>query len=287
MTKQQLVHVGVFLTAWMIGCSLPDDSTVTAELYPPIISSTATSLKSLNVASVTVPAGKTTIDTVITVTVSVSDVNGAGDIASVSCSVVTPDGTFLKSAPLHDDGLSPDAAAHDGNYTATVAVSFPKELLGTYQLQFQTVDQSGYSSAVVSLPVRIYNTINSAPVLSNLVAPDTIFVPAAGTTELAKVSATVFDADGLADVKSVTLTIFRPVEGTVANIWQMYDDGGTVAVQPFLISSGDLVANDGIYTFTIPVPSNTQKNMERDFIITAVDQSDSVSVLLRKRVYFR
>ncbi|MFA6468340.1 MAG: hypothetical protein WCW35_05530 [Bacteroidota bacterium] len=284
MTKQ-LVHIVLFLTAWMSGCSLPEDTSVTTELYPPVINNAAASLKSLNIALL--PPGSTTIDTMIIVTVSASDANGYFDITSVACSVISPGGELVETAQLFDDGISPDSAAKDSKYTGAVAIQIPKDVIGTYQIQLQTVDKSGYASTLVSLPLKIFNTVNDNPAVSNLTAPDTIFVPSAGVTELVKVSAAVNDANGMSDIMSVTLTIFRPIEGTVASIWQMYDDGGTVAVEPFKISSGDLVANDGIYTFTIPVPSDTRKDIERDFIITAVDQSDSSSAPVSKRVYFR
>ena len=70
------------------------------------------------------------------------------------------------------------------------------------------------------------------------------------------VSATVFDADGLDDIKWVGFTSYH-VEGdsmmNKGNYIYLYDDGSENIIYLPDITSGDITSGDGTYSFKIPV----------------------------------
>ena len=273
------------------GCKFPNENKVTSDQIPPVIKGATTSLNVINIGVLSIPADKSTVDTTLTVYVSTADDNGLSDISSVSYSIVTPSGDILTHGTLSDDGITPDVTANDGKYTSTISIKFPKEILGTYQIQLQTVDNTGLASIVRSFPIKIFNSANVAPIIANLTLPDTILVPSAGSVNFVQVSISASDQDGLRDIVSVSLTLIRPKDPTtdssVVGIYPLYDDGGKISVSPFGITSGDITAGDGSYSLIIPVPSDTKSGIIRYFSLSAKDQSNATSNIIVKKVYFK
>ncbi|MDP1678174.1 MAG: hypothetical protein Q8L88_15060, partial [Bacteroidota bacterium] len=209
--------------------------------------------------------------------------------SSVSYSVITPNGSLLIQGLLSDNGISPDVTANDGKYTSLISVKFPKEILGTYQIQLQTIDNSGLASILRSFPIRIFNSENTAPVISNLFAPDTTLVPLGDVINYIRISISVSDTNGLADLVSVLFTSQRP-DLSIVGTYSLYDDGGTIErniFPSFTLSSGDSIANDGRYTVVIPMTSTADKNTYRDFRFIAKDQSNAFSNAITKRIYIQ
>lgn len=83
-----------------------------------------------------------------------------------------------------------------------------------------------------------------APVISNLVAPDTVTI--GGDTTKIFLSVTVSDENGLSDINSVYFNSYIPPDGhpSSANPIKMYDDG----------THGDQKAGDGIYSTYVVLP---------------------------------
>ena len=94
------------------------------------------------------------------------------------------------------------------------------------------------------------------PRILSIASPDTIIRPSGATLSLHLVSATVFDADGLDDIKWVGFTSYH-VEGdsmmNKGNYIYLYDDGSENIIYLPDITSGDITSGDGTYSFKIPV----------------------------------
>jgi hypothetical protein len=226
------------------------------------------------------------VDVTIKGYVNASDDNGLNDIAAVRYTVFTPAGSVYASGSLFDNGIFPDAAASDGKYTSNILLTLPKSVIGKYTIQYAAEDKEGYVSNTFNMPFIITYSLNHAPTVSNFTAPDTIFVPASGT-DFIKTSVQVGDAEGLSDIASVSLSVVRVNDSSVVAVYALFDDGNRFIVPPFGLSSGDSIAGDGKFTLTIPVPSNTLKNIERYFNVFAVDQSNASSNVLKKKVSFK
>ena len=97
---------------------------------------------------------------------------------------------------------------------------------------------------------------NIIPRILSIDSPDTIIRPSGATLSLHLVSATVFDADGLDDIKWVGFTSYH-VEGdsmmNKGNYIYLYDDGSENIIYLPDITSGDITSGDGTYSFKIPV----------------------------------
>ena len=112
--------------------------------------------------------------------------------------------------------------------------------------------------------------------------------PIGATLSLHIVSATVFDADGLDNIRWVGFTSYH-IEGDSmmndGNYIYLYDDGSSNVIYLPDITSGDEVSGDGTYSFKIPVfgSGNTDPNYQTktgtfrwDFI--AQDKNDEYSL---------
>ena len=241
-----------------------------------------------------IPTGHDSI--IVQIAVMVSDSQGRGDIVAVTGTFKLPDGSVYTSFSLYDDGgsilrppfniTSGDSVANDGRFTAQFL--FVKQNVGNYTLQLQAKDLAQALSNVVTRSLYVRNTANHKPLLSNLVMPDTIFVPSGTSVDSMQIHINVSDAEGLVDITSVSLTLHREDGGVVnPTPYPLYDDGGASDVLPFNISSGDGIAGDGVYSLRIPVPSSTLRNIYRDFVFIATDRAKENSDLFIKRVYFK
>ncbi|MFZ4620378.1 MAG: hypothetical protein ACOYNS_07460 [Bacteroidota bacterium] len=275
-------YILLFIIAAVSGCDIPQSSDVIDSQIPPTI-------VEASIAPTTVDFGKaassgSNVDVTLLGYVNAADDNGLTDIASVSYKIFTPAGKVFASGSLSDNGIQPDATAGDGQYNSQIVLHLPKEVIGTYSIQFTTIDRSGFSSNIFNLPLKITLSTNNAPSLANLYAPDSVRVPStADSVNLVYMSISVSDQQGLSDITSVILTSQRP-DSSVAGTFYLSDDGGTSTLPQFNIPSGDSVANDGVYSIVIPMFSTTQKNTYRDFIFTARDQSGAISNAVIKRM---
>ena len=106
---------------------------------------------------------------------------------------------------------------------------------------------------------------NIIPRILSIASPDTIIRPSGATLSLHLVSATVFDADGLDDIKWVGFTSYH-VEGdsmmNKGNYIYLYDDGSENIIYLPDITSGDITSGDGTYSFKIPVFGSANEDPE-------------------------
>ena len=170
-------------------------------------------------------------------------------------------GTDLQNKPdsltLEDTGMNGDIIADDNYYTlkfdndSTIINNTLGDDSGSVYLNILAIyvgqmEKESYS----------YKIGNIIPRITSVSSPDTIVRESSATLSLYLVSATVFDADGLDDIKWVGFTSYH-VEGDSmmngGNYIYLYDDGSENIIYSPDITSGDLNTGDGTYSFKIPV----------------------------------
>ncbi len=282
MRIQPYIFPFFLLLAAISGCDVPSGSGVIDSQIPPTIIEASIAPTSIDFGKMS-PNGAV-MDVSILGYVNATDDNGLSDIVSVSYKVFTPAGKLFATGTLADNGTLPDLIAGDGQYNSQFILHLPKEVIGTYNIQFTTYDRMGFSSNIFNNPLKITLSTNNPPSLSNLSAPDSVRVPStADTVNLVYMTVAVSDQQGLNDITSVILTSQRP-DSSVAGTFYLSDDGGSSILTQFGLPSGDSLANDGIYSIIVPIFSTNIKNTYRDFIFTARDQSGALSNAIIKRV---
>jgi hypothetical protein len=271
----------ILLLVVFAGCELEQSTSFDRQSTPPVVIDARITPVFINIAAF---RALPVIDTVITV---VATLDAPSPFTTtVLYEIFDPEGILTFAGTLSDNGIAPDLTSSDGIYTATVRISISSNTIGTFSVVIFARNTENEQSILFSLPLTVFNSSNSQPVLSSLFAPDTVIVPSGNDVRMVKVSISAADSQGLNDIVSVSLRSLRP-DLTVAGLFPMYDDGGTIVQPTFNISSGDSLARDGRYTLTIPIFSSTQKNTFRDFIFTATDRSNAVSAPVMKRVYIQ
>ena len=170
-------------------------------------------------------------------------------------------GTKEENAPdsliLKDNGMDGDIIAEDDIYTlkfqndSTVINNTLGDDSGSVYINILAIYVG--QTEKKSSSFRIGNII---PRIISIASPDTITRPSGATLSLHLVSATVFDADGLDNIKWVGFTSYH-VEGdsmmNKGNYIYLYDDGSENIIYLPDITSGDVTSSDGTYSFKIPV----------------------------------
>jgi len=142
--------------------------------------------------------------------------------------------------------------------------------IGNYSIKFSATGFTGVNKQIAVGNFYFNNgQDNVAPVISNLVMPDTI---QAGETILFYVEAS--DSNGLNDIEFVFYEAYNPDSVRVVNsqgIFQfpLFDDGNTQ-------QNGDVTARDGRYTVVLTFPATAQKGTWR-FEFQAKDRSGLLS----------
>jgi hypothetical protein len=189
-------------------------------------------------------------DSVITVWISL---NSSANIASVFCNIDDPDNNTLNNSPvlLYDDGnltLHGDITAGDTTYSNKFPFS-QSYMNGKYSVKYYIVDKNNITT-LAAVHSFTYNneTADFAPVISNLVAPDTVTLDPTQITPI-PLTIKVADANGLNDISIVFFNSYLPNGNpSSTNPFIMYDDGN-------LAQHGDAVANDGVYSLVVRLPN--------------------------------
>jgi hypothetical protein len=181
----------------------------------------------------------------VTIQASISIAADGDPRVSVTATALSPSGTDpVAQVVLHDDADQPDITAGDNVFSGQMVFSIPKTAAGPYLISVRAVDGKGFSSNAVNKTLFVLRN-NSPPVLTNLVAPDTVALPAGGTLAIT-MTVVPTDADGQADIREV---YFRSLDSSdPTRKFFLLDDGGTV--------SGDTSPDDGIYTITVQLVDN-------------------------------
>jgi hypothetical protein len=227
------------------------------------------------------------LSTVNTDTINIGSERNPYDLLTIrgiaSVKVVHPEGetgiksvtyTVLKnldSSPngkgvLQDNGVSPDIAANDSIFSGYAYFQVYRIDIGNYCTSITSESNTGHRSNTVLFSFKIVR-FNHKPVISNLQAKDTLRLGA-----LHKLTIQVSDSDGLGDIYSVGYFSLKP-DGSYANdgkLIPMFDDGRPA------YPSGDLVANDGIYSYLTNVPYDAQIGTYT-YTFYAIDRSRDTS----------
>jgi hypothetical protein len=279
------IFILIFALAAMIGCDLPESSAVIDTPIPPSILESSIVPANIDFGKLVITGS--TVDVTIIGYVYATDDNGLNDIVSVNYNVISPVGKLFASGILKDNGVLPDVNASDGKYNTYINLKLPKDIIGTYTFQFSTVDRQGFVSNTINLPLKIILSTNNPPSIFNLTSPDTVRVPnTADSVNIIRLTLGVSDPEGLNDIVNVILTSQRP-DSSTAGTYYMSDDGGNTILPQFGLTSGDSIANDGVYSILIPIFSSTPRNTYRDFIFTARDQSGAFSNVISKRIFIQ
>lgn len=184
----------------------------------------------------------------------------AEGIISVFFNIISPDGNILNSSPvpLYDDGNN---ALHGdmikGDSTFSNKYPFSQSFLnGKYTIQYYIINSNDKAALVAEHNFIFNNNIaDVAPVVFNLVAPDTVSLNTSATTDIL-ITIQAADSNGLKDINIVFFNSFKPNgDPATNNPFLMYDDGNS--------HNGDAVAGDGIYSLIISLPPESNKGTYR------------------------
>jgi hypothetical protein len=194
-------------------------------------------------------------------------------VQSVEANIISSDFTQLNNSPL----LLYDTSKSTNIYSNTFPLSryYPD---GTYSVQYSITDINN-NTQIVAVHSFVYNNAQHLPppVISNLVAPDTVTI---GTQKvLILVTVQVTDSAGLQDIKSVFFNSYVPPDNHAApgNPFIMYDNG----------ANGDAVAGDGIYSLIVelPPPPTSVPLGTYTWVFQAVsNEGDTSNVIIHKIV---
>jgi len=164
---------------------------------------------------------------------------------------------------LQDNGIPPDSATGDSVFSGFLGFSVVRTEIGSLYAEVVATDAEGYRSNSIRIPFTLLR-LNHPPVLSNLVAPDTVHP---STESFFVVTVVATDPDGLADILSVTRT-------TPSNLVLSLNDNG---------QNVDEIAGDGIFTETVSL-SPAPPSGPYQFIFKAVDRSNTPSQIITKTI---
>ncbi len=194
--------------AVIAGCTKQSGGVLDPSGAPPFMKGAAVYPDSIKMKSLPQSNG------ILTVTVraqaSITRTSGMAGITSVNAAIIPSGATDpLMTVTLHDDGVSPDSIAGDGIYSALIQFTIPRSASGVYILKFAAIDNQGFTSNTEEEALFMIRD-SHAPVLSNLVAPDSVIVPVGGSATIPLyIRAT--DVDGQADIAQV---FFRSLDSS-------------------------------------------------------------------------
>ncbi len=161
----------------------------------------------------------------------------SSEVSDVFCDIIASDQSKLNSSPfqLFDN--------NDNRFKNDFPLSqfYPN---GIYNIKYY-VKNADETLQQVALASFKYNNgqDNIAPVISNLVAPDTVTI--GSDTTFIFISIDVQDENGLNDIETMFFNSFLPNgQPSSQNPIKMFDDG----------SNGDLVPGDGTYSLIVILP---------------------------------
>ncbi|HED05096.1 MAG TPA: hypothetical protein ENI61_00245 [Ignavibacteria bacterium] len=174
------------------------------------------------------------------------------NVKSVSLLILNPAGNYINSIAFQ---------MQKGNVNSIGGQSFSAKYpmsryypSGQYSVMYFVTDVNNSTDKVGFQKFDYDNASkNIAPVISNLVAPDTL--AAGNTLHVIFISVFVHDDNGLKDIKRVFFNSFIPPDGhpSSSNPFIMYDNG----------TNGDITAGDGTYSLKIQLPPNVPKGKYR------------------------
>ncbi len=258
----------LFLVGIISSCSKENLSIVDVNFSnPPIVKSVKIIPAEINLDTIKVGTDKSPDDTLninLKITATVFDKDGQDDIAETLYEIINP----FKSIVLSKGKF---VKLDSTTFYAEPNFKIKRKESGNYYVKVFSVDKSGFSGNEIYVNLNLYRG-NRPPMLSDLNAPDTVYIQP--QTVLIKITVKAFDPDGIEDIKTVQFNVFKP-DGSPSsgNPFKMYDDGNASGI------SGDDKAGDGVYSLIIQLPPNTQRGTYR-FEFQAIDKSNAQSNII-------
>ncbi len=211
-------------------------------------------------------------DSVVTI---IAEIENAQNVDRAYFDILNSTGESINTANrLKDDGdliNYHDSTAGDSKFSAFITFS-NNDQSGNYYFKFYAYDLNSEYQLLGEKRLTYFNAQPKLPpVIFNLSMPDSVN----RGTEF-KFSVQVSDPNGLDDIKSggVYYRLFNPSGTLIVNSQGISEfplsDSGDES------SSGDVTANDGIFTQKLTFPTN-QSTGKWKFEFQAVDKSDSLS----------
>ena len=212
-------------------------------------------------------------------------------------------GTDITNTPdyllLNDDGISGDIIKNDYLYSLkepndslTLMNPISSSDTGRVYVEFQVT----YGNSPPDTVKYSFELGNIIPQIESIATPDTIVRPSDNSIIFEPVEAKVHDANGLEDIRRVGFVSYH-VEGdsflNEGNIINLYDDGSAVIIWQPNFTSGDATADDGVYSFRVPVFGTGQENEDLglitkagtfDWIFEAMDMANTYSDTVIHRI---
>jgi hypothetical protein len=217
-------------------------------------------------------------DSVITIYL---NLNSSSNISSVFCDIIASDGKKLNNNPvfLLDNGnaANGDQTAGDNRFTNRFPLS-QQNPIGAYRINFYVIDRESTTKlAAVQQFTYDNGQTNVAPVIVNsVIEPDTVVV---NDTIPIFCSVEASDINGLSDLEQVYFIVHRPDGSTSGVKLDLLDDGSCCPIPPTNQVSGDLTADDGIFSRIIQVDQNNAKGTYR-FEFQTVDRGGLLSNII-------
>lgn len=202
--------------------------------------------------------------------VEVFDPQGLEDVVAVIYQVYPPTQPVPSlEDTLKDDGTDGDLIPGDGTYSRRIDTSFARGQTGDFFFRFQAIDRAGNQSNPPVRLVKVLSGVNLPPLISNLVAPDTVSRSVGGEYLL---TLDVTDPQGLDDIARVFFNSYKPDSTpSTGNPFLMRDDG----------QGGDVVEGDGTYSYLLIVPVDPPIQLgDYRFEFQAEDKSGAKSNLI-------
>jgi len=191
----------------------------------------------------------------------------SASIAGVNVEIVPSGATDpLLTVTLHDDGVSPDSIAGDGIYSGLIQFTIPRSAFGVYILRFAASDNQGLTSNTIESPLFVIRD-SHAPVISNLVAPDSVLVPVGGSATI-PIYIRATDVDGQADINQVYFRSLDSSDPTQKFI--MNNDG----------SAPGSVPGDSTYAITVKATDSPTVRKTYRFAFQAVNNFGDTSATI-------
>lgn len=267
------------------GCDKNPSGLMDSKNSAPSVSDLHFSPDSVNIDNLTPSNGSYTVSTLVRARA--DDNDGHADLAGVKVDIVMTEGSVAVAGfPLRDDGVGPDTARGDGIFSGIVQFQLTRAQAGRWQVRVSAVDQRGTISNSLAALLNLARR-NSPPFLTDVVVPDSVNLPQSGYI-LVQFTATAFDSDGLADVRTVYFRRIAPIDSNQTR-FILKDDGGVdppVNIGGIPVRSGDDVPGDGRFSFLIPLLS-TSTRRTNIFGFQAIDSFGDTSTTVQRSFTIR
>ena len=181
-------------------------------------------------------------------------------------------GSSMNNSPfnfkLFDNGLNGDILEGDGLYSRKIPNNIDSLV---YPIgETAETDSSNINASIIVYMNFIANhgqdstslldsfiIGNIIPEIIEIYAPDTIRRPEGATVSFELISAKAFDAEN--NINWVGFTSYSIEDSSMmnnGNYIYLYDDGSSIVLYEPDFTSGDVLINDGIYSFRIPIYGN-------------------------------